>query len=257
MDEKALEIFIGKNADKYLRRFQTFSRDGDDRFQLTWHWPAFFTGPIWMLYRKLYLWALLAFLLGIFIGRIFIYGQVVLWVVWGMTGYYLYYRHAKKKANQLVYSSSLSEEQRIGKLARQGGVNVLAATIASLLSIGIVLTPSIVKLYAAQQRSNYVMTTSDIRVIGRALEEYYEDHHQYPIQPAENVLVETLLPSEYYSGPFQDKWNNAFRYVSQDGTSYMVISYGFDKEKGKNQGPYSEDLVFSDGRFLAPAYLRN
>ena len=53
--------FIGKNADKYLTKFKKFNVSGVDNFSATWHWPAFFVGFWWMLYRKLYLWALLYF----------------------------------------------------------------------------------------------------------------------------------------------------------------------------------------------------
>jgi hypothetical protein len=51
---------LGRKAHKYLPRFRKFSARGADRFAMTWHWPAFFVTFWWMLYRKLYLWALVA-----------------------------------------------------------------------------------------------------------------------------------------------------------------------------------------------------
>ncbi len=40
--EADLALFIGKNAEKYLSKFQGFHRGGRDSFGVTWHWPAFF-----------------------------------------------------------------------------------------------------------------------------------------------------------------------------------------------------------------------
>ena len=84
--------FIGPNADKYIEKFRKFNVTGVDQFSFTWHWPAFFVTFFWMFYRKLYLWALLVFILT----YIPIAG-LILMIVYGLTGNYLYYRHAKKK----------------------------------------------------------------------------------------------------------------------------------------------------------------
>jgi len=48
-------VFTGENAHKYLPKFEKFNIGGVDNFSITWHWPAFFVGFWWMLYRKLYL----------------------------------------------------------------------------------------------------------------------------------------------------------------------------------------------------------
>lgn len=84
--------FIEKNADRYLSKFRKFQTTGRDRFAVTWNWSAFFLGFIWMLYRKLYLWALLAFLIAMTPV-----GFPLIMIGWGITGNYLYYIQAKKK----------------------------------------------------------------------------------------------------------------------------------------------------------------
>ena len=62
--EKDFIDFIGPNADKYIEKFSKFNVAGVDHFSLTWHWPSFIVAVFWMLYRKLYLWALLVFILS-------------------------------------------------------------------------------------------------------------------------------------------------------------------------------------------------
>jgi hypothetical protein len=50
-----------KNQDYYLRQFARFDADG--KVSATWHWPAFFVTFYWMLYRKMWLFALVYFIL--------------------------------------------------------------------------------------------------------------------------------------------------------------------------------------------------
>ena len=61
--EKDFINFIGKKSHKYLPKFKKFHIGGVDNFSITWNWPAFLFGFFWFLYRKLYLWALLEFIL--------------------------------------------------------------------------------------------------------------------------------------------------------------------------------------------------
>src|ERR1700690_3770506 len=55
--------FIGNNFDYYLHRFKKFNLGGTDVFALTWNWAAFWGGFGWMLYRKMNMWATIAFVL--------------------------------------------------------------------------------------------------------------------------------------------------------------------------------------------------
>ncbi|MGD9032392.1 MAG: DUF2628 domain-containing protein [Desulfobacteraceae bacterium] len=90
--ERDFVNFVGENADKYLRKFKKFNVDGVDKFAWTWHWPAFFLGCWWLLYRKLYVWGLIGFFL-VFIPFWFF----VSFLVYGPIANYIYYKHAKKK----------------------------------------------------------------------------------------------------------------------------------------------------------------
>jgi hypothetical protein len=56
-------LFVGKNAGYYKTIFRKFNIHGVETFAPTWNWSAFLCNFFWMLYRKLYLWALLWFVL--------------------------------------------------------------------------------------------------------------------------------------------------------------------------------------------------
>lgn len=156
--------FIGKNANKYLTNFKEFSAEGFDEFSATWHWPAFFMPSFWMLYRKLYLWSLLAFflqttiplLIGAYKFDIYKYYSmfgysklrlmldripdsffwltlIIPYIVFGIIGNYIYYKKAKKKLLELSKIPQSSNIERATKIAHTGGVNNVAFVIAMVL----------------------------------------------------------------------------------------------------------------------------
>ncbi len=130
--EKDLAVFIGKNSEKYLSRFRRFTAGGQDSFNVTWHWPAFFFSFWWMLYRKMYLWALLA----LFLGCVPYLGLVAM-VAFGICGNYLYYRHAKGRVAE-IRSAPGSDVEIAAALARAGGVNNVAVVVAPLILIAVI-----------------------------------------------------------------------------------------------------------------------
>lgn len=59
---------IQKNIPKFMPRFMMFSKTGR---KASWNWAAFFFGPFWLAYRKMYKLAALALLLTFFIPLVF------------------------------------------------------------------------------------------------------------------------------------------------------------------------------------------
>ena len=116
VSEEELRTFIAKRADYYLYKFKKFLNRGTNSFAVTWNWPAFFLGFIWMLYRKMYLWTLIAFLIA-FTPVAF----PLTMIVWGIIGNYLYYLHARKKI--LEYKTRQSQISTALSLSDLGGVN--------------------------------------------------------------------------------------------------------------------------------------
>ena len=114
--EEEFRAFVGNKADYYLRKFRFFEGRGPYGFAVTWNWPAFFLGFIWMLYRKMYLWSLAAFFIA-FTPVAF----PLLMIGWGTMGNYLYYLQARKKI--LACKSHQGATPQTLSLVELGGVN--------------------------------------------------------------------------------------------------------------------------------------
>ena len=125
------EAFMVENSDKYLSKFEKFRSSDTDSFSVTWHWPAFFTGLWWPMYRKLYPWSFIALICS------FIPPFGFLWMIaFGMMGNYIYYKHAKKKILELKASNPSPDITAL--LSMAGGVNKWVITVVTVL-IGISL----------------------------------------------------------------------------------------------------------------------
>ncbi len=126
--EDELAAFIGSKAQKYLLKFRKFSVDGIDRFSATWHWPAFLVGFWWLLYRKIYLWAFVYFIL-LFIP----YANVAAWITLAVSGNYLYYRYSKETILRIKISKP--SEDIIETLSELGGINKWVPVVGIILSM--------------------------------------------------------------------------------------------------------------------------
>jgi hypothetical protein len=125
-------IFVGKNAEFYRSKFRKFRVGGVETFSATWNWAACLCNFWWFLYRKLYLWALLWFLLTFlpFIGLAF-------WVAAGITGNYLYHLHATAKIREARAANP--PERLPAALAELGGVNEWVIPVAIVIVGGFLL----------------------------------------------------------------------------------------------------------------------
>ncbi len=151
--------FVGIKAEKYLSKFKKFGARETDHFSATWHWPAFFVPFWWMLYRKIYAWAVLAFFVGIIP-----YVGLLLRVVWAITANYIYYNHAKKKISEIKQRYPSPEAQK-AVIAVSGGVGSLGLIIGLVLAlvvvIGIIAAISIpmFKVQTVKAKLSYVTHT--------------------------------------------------------------------------------------------------
>jgi tetratricopeptide (TPR) repeat protein len=125
--------FVGKNADNYINKFKKFNIGGTDNFVATWHWPAFFAGFWWMLYRRLYLCALLSFALALIP-----YVNVVAWITFAITANYIYYKHSKNKLLEIKQTQQSPRMQR-DVAVRTGGVNSRVVVVGIITGIIVVV----------------------------------------------------------------------------------------------------------------------
>ncbi len=128
-----LAAFIGPRADRYLDTFKQFEKSDRIQFAPTWHWPAALVGFWWLLYRKLYLWAVAAAVVA-FIPL----ANLVAMVGFGLGANYLYFRHAQKKVGAL--RMALPEANLVITLRQIGGVNrwvmVLGIVLGGIGAVG-------------------------------------------------------------------------------------------------------------------------
>ncbi|MGC3963859.1 MAG: DUF2628 domain-containing protein [Rhodocyclaceae bacterium] len=173
-----LSAVIGpKNQIYYLRHFERFER-GD--LGLSWHWPAMFVAFYWMLYRKLYVAAILYFLSPYIAGLLC--GLVGAMAVgnsgWAVLGYYgagllmwiipplfanrLYYSHCTK----LIRAAELRSRDpkfQLGELQARGGTSRAPAIVITVtLTIAVIGVLAAIALPAYQ---DYVTRAKVSRIV--------------------------------------------------------------------------------------------
>lgn len=124
--------FVVNNAGYYLHEFKKFDAGGVDTFSASWNWSAFVGGFGWLLYRKMYMWAIVAF-----ISMLIPYLGLASWIGLGAVANYLYYRHAKRKIleiRELYHTGEISVV-----LSQIGGVNKWVPTAATIFTILLLL----------------------------------------------------------------------------------------------------------------------
>lgn len=193
--------FIWKNADKYLTKFKKFNSGGTDGFSATWHWPAFFVPFFWMLYRKLYLWALLVFVIAIIPVVNFTFPFLM--ILFGITSNYIYYKHTRKKLLEIKLVPS-SEIQKAVNIAHQGGVNsaiVIVVAIWFIFSGAILAAIAIPQFLEFKKRGACVSAKADLKNAYTTSQAYFlnypkgninnaDDLKDYGFQKSGKVLVQ-------------------------------------------------------------------
>ncbi|HET9679383.1 MAG TPA: DUF2628 domain-containing protein, partial [Gammaproteobacteria bacterium] len=124
IDKELYSAVVGpEKSAYYLSKFERFASTGS---RASWNWPVFFISFFWLLYRKMWLWAVCYFLLPypVFIVLsivsafttpwVLTVGLVLYWVViWFVLPIYanaLYYRHVRAKVNLASQSFSTTEK---------------------------------------------------------------------------------------------------------------------------------------------------
>lgn len=144
-EQELLAAAVGpEKAHYYLPKFARFAAGGS---QLSWNWPCFFVTFFWLLYRKMWLWAVLYFvapaalffvlaiisvLTSYWIYAVFtVLYWLAIFIVLPLYANALYYRQVRKKV-ALVADSIAAPERAIAYLGSVGGVSGAAATIAAV-----------------------------------------------------------------------------------------------------------------------------
>jgi hypothetical protein len=123
--------FIGPNASTYLRKFAKYKKNHVETYAFTWHWPVFFVDFLWFLYRKQYIWFIVA------LASFFFSPSIILdLVIFPLVANYIYYRNVTKKIKQLKASNPNYTKSDLAKL---GGTHGWVPWVAIVVFIGIFL----------------------------------------------------------------------------------------------------------------------
>ncbi len=145
------KIAVGKKADYYLPLFYKFNEKG---IGVSWNWAALFFGCIWLVYRKMWLMAVLLLFLNISL-KIFQYllpdtiiisalfsliYMAVLFILFPMYANAIYYRDVKKKVYDAI-GCNTNDEHIIQELKKKGGTCptwIIILLVVSLFFYGII-----------------------------------------------------------------------------------------------------------------------
>jgi hypothetical protein len=123
--------FIGPNADYYLEAFKKLDATNS---MISWNWAACLGGLFWMLYRKMYVYALIAFA-GIFVLSLVTGGlggllSIIVWIAFGVLGNWIY---KKKVEEDLAAAAGLDPAAKQTFFASRGGTTWLPVIIGAVL----------------------------------------------------------------------------------------------------------------------------
>lgn len=119
-----IEAFVDKPEVTlwYQLSFKKFNINGIDTMQWNWSWWAFFSGFLYLLYRKQYIPALVLFLASTILGFIPFIGAIGTMILSGGYASYFVYRGYKTKLLE-IESVVEDEQKRIETMREVGGVH--------------------------------------------------------------------------------------------------------------------------------------
>lgn len=233
-DRVFYETAIGpKRRDYYLERFARFDEEGGSR--ASWHWPAFFFTQWWLLYRKMWLYAALYFVLpsllmmpmAIALGALsgdewswpgWMFGVwfILYFVLPGLFANALYHRHCRRLIAR-VRASSDNVQRQLGELSARGGTS--RAVFVLLLLFGLPLLFGMVAaialpVYQAQALRAELKTGVDFsRRAAQSVGEFYERNRH--------------LPDSVAQAGFKEPFPRSVKRIQVDGgTGIVTVTLG-------------------------------
>jgi Tfp pilus assembly protein PilE len=205
-DEEAWGAVIGhSNTSYYLTRFERLAR-GDSA---AWHWPAMLVTWYWLLYRKMWLGALIYFVAPWLVLRVITAAlpsaAVPLAFAWwlgqlivpAMMANGWYYRQCVKKIRD-VRARGGSKEQMVARLEAAGGTSSIVVIIVAILAIVAVVGVLAAVALPAYQTYTVKAKVSEAVLVGadvaRAVGRQYEQTGVLPVAGDVDRMVSTASP---------------------------------------------------------------
>lgn len=214
MDEFYKAVIGPKNQDYYLRHFSRFDNDG--KASATWHWPAFLVTFYWLLYRKMWLNALIYFFLpylvlilfgivgavagdasGMLVGMGYLLYAAAIFILLPMQANALYYKQCKKMISA-VRATSQDTQRQLGELSGKGGTSsivIILILITFVAVIGILAAIAIPAYQDYTVKARMVQAESIGRAATGVVGDFYNLHQTIPQNLQEAGFASTLPPS--------------------------------------------------------------
>ena len=138
--QEELSLFLEKNQSYYLEKFNLIEKTGDKK---AWNWCSFLIGGYWMLYRKMYVQAIIYIIANLILGCIPFIGwalSLALCVGLGIFGNSLYLDHIKKTFTEISYADS---NMRSALISKKGGTNLVLPILLAVIPVIIGIIASI------------------------------------------------------------------------------------------------------------------
>lgn len=209
------EAVVGpRNRDYYLRRFERFEQGGS---RLSWHWPAFLVTFFWLLYRKMWLAAVLFFFLPsiLFIPFTMMAEAIApgsegaasfAYLAWfgvyfflpAMFANSLYFSHCRSKIDQ-VAAATTSRERQLGELSAKGGTSNVALIVFGLMAfvmmLGIVAAIAIPAYQAYTIKAKLAQAQGIGKIAAESVAGYYYQNNKIPANLGVTSFSAPLPPS--------------------------------------------------------------
>jgi len=227
-----LAAYVGpKNADYYARRFDSFKSGGS---AVSWNWPAFLFSSVWLLYRKMWLygflyWIVLPITLSLATAVVAeLAGPVpAIWTnygSWFLIGFVLlpmfanrlYFNHAQAKINK-VASITSSAEQQATELVRIGGTSNIILVVVPLFLVAVVGVIAGISIPAYNDYTVRAQVSEGLSLAGGAKVAVTEYHQEHQFFPVDNVTAGLPDPQQL-SGAYTES------ITVDDGE--IVVRYG-------------------------------
>lgn len=126
-------IYVGENSETFVKNFKALEKN-----QVTFSFLAAFLGPVYFLYRKMYLSAAIFILANTLVAGI-PFLEIMMMLIMGICGYFLYWNKAKYEIN-LINKKYKNQTIRKELIRQRGGTNTLLPVIyLGLWAIGFVI----------------------------------------------------------------------------------------------------------------------
>ena len=117
---------VQKKCEYYIPKFEDIKENGDKE---SWNFAGFLFSFSWLVYRKMYIEGFIALgikILIMYIGKYESLVSLIISLICGIYGNYLYFKHCEKKVNDSIH---LDEDLKSKNLYRAGGVSIVGLIV--------------------------------------------------------------------------------------------------------------------------------